>query len=142
MKARAVPIYPSDDPEAVMRRIITLRFAEILSRSQALTSGGMKGLHDMRIACKRLRYALEIFSSQLPYLSEAVKGLRVMQDTLGELHDCDVLAELAMRCSAELLQTRLVRDRAQLLVRARASWQSAFAPRGEFSALISYAKLR
>lgn len=48
-------------------------------------------LHAMRIAAKHLRYTLEIFSplytSELkPYL----KALRLTQELLGEIHDCDV----------------------------------------------------
>jgi CHAD domain-containing protein len=48
-------------------------------------------LHAMRIAAKRLRYTVEIFSplytSELkPYL----KALRQLQELLGDIHDCDV----------------------------------------------------
>lgn len=48
-------------------------------------------LHAMRIAAKRLRYTLEIFSplytsEMKPYL----KALRQAQELLGEIHDCDV----------------------------------------------------
>jgi hypothetical protein len=48
-------------------------------------------LHDLRIACKRLRYLLEIFAIAFdadlePFIDE-VKGL---QDLLGDIHDCDV----------------------------------------------------
>ena len=47
-------------------------------------------LHEMRIAAKRLRYALELFT---PCLGEALKPfckeIARMQDSLGELHDCD-----------------------------------------------------
>ncbi len=48
-------------------------------------------LHAMRIAAKRLRYTLEIFSPL--YTSELksyLKVLRQIQELLGEIHDCDV----------------------------------------------------
>ncbi len=141
MKARTIPINGWDTPELAMRRIITVRFAELLERSKALTAGGVKGLHDMRIACKRLRYALETFAKQLPHLSPAAQALRTMQDTLGELHDCDILADAATRSSADLLYARLLRDRAELLFSSRAQWKNSFRSRGEFSQLISYADL-
>ncbi len=51
----------------------------------------VRELHDMRIACKRLRYLLEIFdvafeADLLPYIDE----VRALQDVLGDIHDCDV----------------------------------------------------
>ncbi len=52
------------------------------------------GLHAMRIAGKRLRYALEVFE---PAYGEAFKpalrALRAVQDALGDIHDCDVWAQ-------------------------------------------------
>lgn len=48
-------------------------------------------LHRMRIAAKRLRYAIELFAQcwdkQLDSFAKEVAG---MQTSLGELHDCDV----------------------------------------------------
>jgi CHAD domain-containing protein len=51
-------------------------------------------LHDMRIAAKRLRYALELFQecwgrSLQTYAKKAAR----MQTALGEVHDCDVWIE-------------------------------------------------
>jgi CHAD domain-containing protein len=50
-----------------------------------------KPLHQMRLASKRLRYALELFAPcwgepLAPFAKEIAK----LQTTLGELHDCDV----------------------------------------------------
>ncbi len=51
-------------------------------------------LHDMRIAAKRLRYAVELFS---PCWGESLKGygdhIAKLQTSLGELHDCDLWIE-------------------------------------------------
>lgn len=48
-------------------------------------------LHAMRIAAKRLRYTLEIFSSLYPdQLKSTIQIMRKMQDGLGSIHDCDV----------------------------------------------------
>lgn len=48
-------------------------------------------LHAMRIAAKRLRYTLEIFSPLYPgELKPYLKALRQAQELLGEIHDCDV----------------------------------------------------
>ena len=51
--------------------------------------------HAMRIAAKHLRYTLETFT---PLLGERIKPtlklMRALQDTLGDIHDCDVWAML------------------------------------------------
>ncbi len=54
----------------------------------------VKPLHEMRIAAKRLRYAMELFAAcwgdQLGVFSRQVAQ---MQSSLGELHDCDLWIE-------------------------------------------------
>ena len=48
-------------------------------------------LHKMRIAAKRLRYALELFDEcWAPRLKPFAKKVATLQTALGELHDCDV----------------------------------------------------
>ncbi len=50
-------------------------------------------LHAMRIAAKRLRYTLEIFSSLYPNeLKNYIQAVKTTQEMLGEIHDCDVWA--------------------------------------------------
>ena len=50
-----------------------------------------KGHHALRIAGKHLRYALEAFRDAYPDgLDDELKALKKLQDTVGELHDCDV----------------------------------------------------
>ena len=47
--------------------------------------------HEMRIAAKRLRYTLELFSRLFEDgLANEVSYLKKLQDVLGEIHDCDV----------------------------------------------------
>ena len=53
-----------------------------------------KPLHDMRIAAKRLRYAIELFqecwgADIVPFAAETAR----LQTSLGDLHDCDVWIE-------------------------------------------------
>jgi CHAD domain-containing protein len=51
----------------------------------------IEALHDMRIAAKRLRYALELFQQcRGRSLQTFAKSAARMQTALGELHDCDV----------------------------------------------------
>jgi CHAD domain-containing protein len=60
-------------------------------------------VHAVRIAAKRLRYALELAGElQLARTAALVSSLRAMQDVLGHLHDLDVLRSEAGRSRAEL----------------------------------------
>jgi CHAD domain-containing protein len=54
-----------------------------------------KGLHALRIECKKLRYVLEFFSSLFPpeTLAPSLKQLRRLQDSLGHYHDLCVQQE-------------------------------------------------
>jgi CHAD domain-containing protein len=74
------------------RKVLRVRIDEVYSFDGLVADpANVKELHDLRIACKRLRYLLEIFAIAFeddltPYIDE-VKGL---QDLLGDIHDCDV----------------------------------------------------
>ncbi len=74
------------------RRVLAVRIDEVYSYDGLVADPtNVTELHDLRIACKRLRYLLEIFAIAFeedldPYIEE-VRGL---QDLLGDIHDCDV----------------------------------------------------
>lgn len=56
-------------------------------------------LHNLRIAAKRLRYTLELFLDVLPSETQAViEELTRLQDSLGTLHDHDVMIALLRLC--------------------------------------------
>jgi CHAD domain-containing protein len=79
----------------VGRGIIELRLEEFLKLSRSLYAPfNVKPLHNLRIAAKRLRYAIELFAicfgdEIIPFAEEVTE----MQTSLGELHDCDVWIE-------------------------------------------------
>lgn len=87
------------DPRAPLadnlQRIIETRLGELCSfMPRAADPRRVTALHDMRIAAKRLRYVLEVSEGIFgPYAGQAGKRTKDMQDLLGEIHDCDVLAE-------------------------------------------------
>ncbi len=55
-------------------------------------------LHAMRIAAKKLRYTLECFAGIYPgKLEEYLATLRVIQDQLGTIHDCDMWQSTGVR---------------------------------------------
>lgn len=80
-------------------------------------------LHDLRIAAKRLRYAIELFSQCLgdelaSSVKESAKEVAGMQAALGELHDCDVWIEwLGKRLRADAANDGGAKDRAPVAAR-------------------------
>jgi hypothetical protein len=84
------------DPERRIRpnarKVLKVRIAEVYSYDGLVADPeNVRELHDMRIACKRLRYLLEIFGIAFPGdLTPFVEEVRGLQDLLGDIHDCDV----------------------------------------------------
>lgn len=63
-----------------------LAFSEYVDQPERINE-----LHAMRIAAKHLRYTCELFAPLYENeLKAQLKALRLAQDTLGALHDCDV----------------------------------------------------
>src|SRR3989454_11867820 len=59
----------------------------------------IRGLHNLRIAAKRLRYTLEVFEDVLPAACQAIADeLSQVQDELGAVHDSDVMIALLRLC--------------------------------------------
>jgi len=77
------------------RAVVLDRLEELEKLSNSLYQPlDIEPLHDMRIAAKRLRYAIELFQEcwgqQIVPFAEEVADLQLL---LGELHDCDVWIE-------------------------------------------------
>lgn len=79
-----------------------LFWRDALDDEQAVTQ-----LHDMRIAAKRLRYALEMFEICFPEAKRLLKDLTKVQEDLGDIHDLDVLGEI-LRSRLRLLEAPLL----------------------------------
>jgi CHAD domain-containing protein len=86
----------TDEPQltfaGISRAIILARLKEFEKLSNSLFKPlDGEALHDMRIAVKRLRYALELFQPCWPrsLATHAQRAARI-QTALGDIHDCDV----------------------------------------------------
>jgi CHAD domain-containing protein len=80
------------------------RVAELRESSRSLYEPfAVDGLHRMRIAAKRLRYAMQLFAACLnETLAEQAAEVGELQTSLGKLHDCDVWLEALGRTLADL----------------------------------------
>lgn len=66
-------------------------------------------LHDLRIACKKLRYLMEFFRSLFPArpISRLIKELKQLQDCLGDFNDVSVQQEQLLRCAEQMLEQEI-----------------------------------
>ena len=93
-KARRVPGLSADQPYAAAAvRIVEVRVGELMEHSRGVLDVSETGrVHDMRVATRRLRAALEIFERCFPRqeLRAALRDVKAIADALGERRDCDV----------------------------------------------------
>ena len=126
-------------PAQAQQHIVRVRFAEALARESALTQGGDEEVHAFRLACKRLRFAIERLEDADPAVQAAAKILGRLTDELGGAHDCAQLAQLASECGAPLVARRARDDRDRYVARGARLWRRAFREEGGFAALATYA---
>jgi CHAD domain len=98
---RVKGLRPGSKLGGAAHRIVRQRIADLRQFDEAVRDpANVRELHDLRIAAKRLRYTLEALGSALGPAAAALEDeARALQDVLGEVHDCDVLAP---RLAAEL----------------------------------------
>jgi CHAD domain-containing protein len=125
-RAREVPDLTCEDPYALAAaKVIEVRADELVERSAGvLDMSDIERLHDMRVASRRLRAALEIFEPCFPRkpFRAALREVKAVADALGGRRDRDVaivaLEDLAAKMSApdrpgvELLVQRLQEEQA------------------------------
>jgi CHAD domain-containing protein len=72
--------------------VLTERLHKVLKRGQHLSTATPEELHRLRIACKKLRYSLELFQPVLKAdeADRQLKYLNKLQESLGYLNDIAV----------------------------------------------------
>jgi CHAD domain-containing protein len=92
---RDPPPAPGSDARAHVRRQIQDEVVRLFDHEASLAQPDCrKRHHAMRIAAKRLRYAIEIARDVFPgRLDAALDAMKRIQTLLGEVHDCDVWVE-------------------------------------------------
>lgn len=107
-KARDIPEIDRDLPYALAAaRVVSVRADELIEHAHdVLDMGDIERLHDMRVATRRLRAALEIFRPCFPAgeFKQALREVKALADALGERRDRDVaiagLEEFALALAA------------------------------------------
>jgi CHAD domain-containing protein len=96
-RARDVPGFDCEESfSASAARVVEVRAAEVFEHSDGvLDTGEIEHLHDMRVATRRLRAALEVFAPCFPRKRhrKALKRVKALADALGERRDRDVAIE-------------------------------------------------
>lgn len=136
--ARDITFLGIADAQEAVRHLLRVRFAECLEKEHALGSGDDEAIHAFRLACKRLRYALERSPADTIDFTPIAKLLGNIAEELGAAHDCVVLAKRALDCDAALVARRALQDRGRYVRRASRMWHDAFESGGAFETLASF----
>lgn len=123
MKPKRVDLHDARSVRDVIDAIVRTRRKEATELSAALREREPLPLHDFRIACKRLRYAMERFCKRVPEFEDPANELAQIQDALGEAHDRDVLLAILPPTMPET-ERRLREEREELVERAVEIWTS------------------
>jgi CHAD domain-containing protein len=96
-RAREVPGIECDEPFGrAAARVVDVRAAEVFDHADGvLDLADIEPVHDMRVATRRLRAALEMFKPCFPRkrYRAALRPLKALADALGERRDRDVSIE-------------------------------------------------
>jgi CHAD domain-containing protein len=92
-KAKPIDLNEQQSYAEAAARIVSVRADELTEHAQGvLDTGDIERVHDMRVATRRLRAALEIFEPCFPAVSygETLDAVKRLADALGERRDRDV----------------------------------------------------
>lgn len=99
-----------DDAQELARNIFSDLYRTIISYEEGVRAGDVEAVHDMRVACRRMRVALSNFAACCrPEVGRTIRArLGRLADALGALRDLDVMiAALKKRSSALTAEQRL-----------------------------------
>jgi CHAD domain-containing protein len=93
-KAREIPgLSEEDSYAAAAARIVAVRAEELADQAEGvLDTGDIERVHDMRVATRRMRAALEVFEPCFPHKRwrATLREVKQLADALGERRDRDV----------------------------------------------------
>jgi CHAD domain-containing protein len=95
-KAREIDLDPAAPFDVAARRAVAVRAQELFEHSEnVLDTTDIERVHDMRVATRRLRAALEVFADAFDKdeLKPLLRDVKRLADALGERRDPDVHIE-------------------------------------------------
>lgn len=104
-RARKVELDCDETFSLAAARVVEVRAAEVFEHAEGvLDLDDTERVHDMRVATRRLRAAMEIFASCFPRKRhrKALKRVKALADALGERRDRDVTIGLLEGLAGEL----------------------------------------
>jgi len=105
-KAREIEGLSSEEPYAsAAAKVVAVRARELVDHSaRVLDVDDIERVHDMRVATRRLRAALEVFAPCFPTKDHAaaLKEVKALADALGERRDRDVTVAALSEFAAAL----------------------------------------
>lgn len=138
-RGRTADLSSADSPQSAIRSLLRLRFAECLEQEHVLSGDDDEAIHAFRLACKRLRFAIERWPDELANLQPAAELLSGITDELGTAHDCVIIADRAQECNADIVVRMAQSDRRRYVARAIVRWRSGFRAQGAFAPLAEFA---
>src|SRR4051794_5183513 len=107
-KARDVPLDAGEPFAAAAARVVAVRAEELFEHADGvLDTDDIERVHDMRVASRRLRAVLEIFTPcfEPAAYKDVLRDVKALADALGERRDPDVHLE-----ALEALEQRVPED--------------------------------
>jgi len=105
-KAREIPGLSTDLAYGeVAARVLEVRCRELIDHSaNVLDIGDIERVHDMRVASRRLRAAIEVFRPCFPtkHAKAVLTEVKGLADALGERRDADVAIEMLTAFAAAM----------------------------------------
>jgi CHAD domain-containing protein len=104
-RAREVELDCEEPFSLVAARVVEVRATEVFEHAEGvLDLGDAERVHDMRVATRRLRAAMEVFEPCFPRKRhrKALKRVKALADALGERRDRDVIIELLENLGGDL----------------------------------------
>jgi CHAD domain-containing protein len=95
-KAREIDLDPEGPFDVAARRAVAVRAEELFEHAEnVLDTTDIERVHDMRVATRRLRAALEVFADAFDTaeLKPVLRDVKRLADALGERRDPDVHIE-------------------------------------------------
>lgn len=105
-RAREIPGFDCDETfRRAAARVVEVRAGEAFEHTgRVLDLDDVERVHDLRVATRRLRAALEVFEPCFPpgHRRKALKKVKALADALGERRDRDVQIELIEGLAGEI----------------------------------------